>query len=71
MTYSEAKKELKSYQAMEQSINQMQLWINDKKINSNKLTSTLTLLSKSSPVHQDNMAEKLSNAIDIETELQI
>lgn len=71
MTYAEAKKELKSYQAMEQSINQMQLWINDKKTSSNKLTSTLTLLPKGSPIHQDKMAEKLSMAIDIEAELQL
>lgn len=66
MELNEAKKELKSYISMEVAIEQMQSWIEQKKQSSNKLTSIISSQPRGSPIFQDNMAEKLSNVLDIE-----
>ena len=71
MEFDEAKKELKSYLNIEKAITQMQLWIDDKKANSNKLTSTLSAEPKGSPIYQDTMAEKLTDIIDLEADIQV
>ena len=70
MEFEEAKKELKSYQSMEKAIEQMQAWVDDKKYNSNKLTSTISSQPRGSPIHQDGMAENISKAIDLESDVQ-
>ena len=70
MTFDEAKKELKSYMSMERTINQLESWIEDKKQNSNKLTSVISSEPRGSPKHQDGMAEKLTTVLDIEAETQ-
>ena len=68
MTFDEAKKELKSYQAMERTINQLESWIADNKESSNKLTSVISSEPRGSPKYQDGMAEKLTTTLDIEAE---
>ena len=70
MTFDESKKELKSYQLMERTINQLESWIADKKESANKLTSVITAEPRGSPKQQDGMAEKLTTTLDIEAETQ-
>lgn len=71
MNIHEAKKELKSYLMMEYSKYELQEWIDSRKYDSNKLTSSFSSEPKGSPKCQDQMAERLSKAIDTESKIKI
>lgn len=71
MNIHEAKKELKSYLMMEYSKQELQEWIDTRKYDSNKLTSSFSPEPKGSPKYQDQMAEKLSTAIDTESKIKV
>ena len=70
MTLNEAKMELKSYLDMECSKHELQEWIDSKKYDSNKLTSSFSSEPKGSPKCQDQMAEKLAKALDTESKIK-
>lgn len=71
MNIHEAKKELKSYLMMEYSKYELQEWIDSRKYDSNKLASSFSSEPKGSPKCQDQMAERLSKAIDTESKIKI
>ena len=70
MNVNEAKRELGNYLKYENTIETRRKWLEEKKLESNRLSPTLSDMPKGSRKENDTMAEKLSETLDIEADTE-
>lgn len=70
MNVNEAKRELGNYLKYENTIETRRKWLEEKKLESNRLSPTLSDMPKRSRKENDTMAEKLSETLDIEADTE-
>ncbi len=70
MNVNEAKRELGNYLKYANTIETRRKWLEEKKLESNRLSPTLSDMPKGSRKENDTMAEKLSETLDIEADTE-